>query len=65
MKKDHLPEPGGPRAGALSLRLTQREVTMLRYIAAHSNTSQHQFVLDAIVPAIEAEYQRLVTASKA
>lgn len=54
-----LPVSGGPRSGAISLRLTQEETAKLRFIAEHTPKSQHQFVLDVLLPALDAEFKRL------
>jgi hypothetical protein len=56
---DGFPPAGGPRAGALSLRLTLRETAVLRWLANNGRRSQHQIILDATQRALEEEYRRL------
>ena len=56
---DSFPSAGGPRSGALSLRLTPRETAVLRWLAEHGTRSQHQIVLDAVQSAIETNYRQL------
>jgi hypothetical protein len=58
---DDFPPAGGPRAGALSLRLTLRETAVLRWLANHGRRSQHQIILDATQRALEDEYRRLAS----
>lgn len=56
---DSFPSAGGPRSGALSLRLTPRETAVLRWLANNGRRSQHQIILDATQRALEEEYRRL------
>jgi hypothetical protein len=56
---DGFPPAGGPRSGALSLRLTLRETAVLRWLANNGRRSQHQIILDATQRALEEEYRRL------
>jgi hypothetical protein len=58
-KNVSFPSAGGPRSGALSLRLTPRETAVLRWLAEHGTRSQHQIVLDAVQRAIEADYRQI------
>lgn len=47
------------RSSGVNLRLTEAELSQLQYIKKHTNKSIQAFVMDALLPAINKEIDRI------